>query len=231
MINPIANRKYSDFVNLSIKEKLSLLADRDTNSTIYRDTMFQLGRFMGEELAKELSLDEKYCVVSTVEDADFLTKGVIEGLDKNLVTVSLVCFWNDRSTINGNNISPIYNKFIENGTEKTTSMIVVKSIMSGSCVVKTNITALFDSIQPKHIHVLAPVMHKDSKAKLEKEFPDSIGKKFSYLSLAIDEQKTESGEVIPGIGGSVYERLGFSGQAEKNTYIPKVVTERLFASL
>jgi uracil phosphoribosyltransferase len=231
MINSIANRKYSDLVDLSIKKHLSLLTDRNTNSDTYQDTMFQLGLFMGKELAKELSSSEEYSVVSTVEDADFLTKGVIEGLKTKLSTVYLVCFWNDRSTVNGHNISPIYNKFIEDGTDKATSMIVVKSIMSGSCVVKTNITSLFESMKPKSIYVLAPVMHKDSKAKLEKEFPDSINKKFKYLSLAIDDHKTGSGEVIPGIGGSVYERLGFSGQADKNSYMPKVVSERLFASM
>jgi hypothetical protein len=32
--------------------------------------------------------------------------------------------------------------------------------------------------------------------------------------------------VIPGIGGSVYERLGFSGQDDKNRYIPQIVKDR-----
>jgi hypothetical protein len=32
--------------------------------------------------------------------------------------------------------------------------------------------------------------------------------------------------VIPGIGGMVYDRLGFQGQEEKKRYIPEIVKSR-----
>jgi len=230
-MNIYNGRKFDSSVTEDIKNLLSILANKNTNSITYKDTMFKIGYFMGKELSKKLNVSGNYCVASTVEDADFLSKGVIEGIKNTVKSVYLVCFWNDRSFVNGNSVAPIYNKYTDEGFEKSESLIVVKSIMSGSCVVKTNITALIDTITPSSITVLAPVMYKDSQAKLEKEFPLKISKLFGYFALAIDELKDDdSGEVLPGIGGSVYERLGFSGQVEKNTYIPQIVQERIFSA-
>lgn len=223
-------RKYDRSTTDYVKDLLALLADKGTDSALYKDTMFKIGHFMGKELSKELESSKSYCVVSTVEDADFLSKGVIEGLKSAVKSVYLVCFWNDRLLVNGNSVAPIYNRYLDEGFENSESLIVVKSIISGSCVVKTNITALINSMKPSEIFVLAPVMHKDSQAKLEKEFPSKVSALFNYFSLAVDEYRDDSGEVLPGIGGSVYERLGFSGQAEKNTYIPRIVQERMFST-
>ena len=219
------NRKFDGSVNDDVKSLLGTLVDKGTNSEQYKNTMLKLGQFMGKELLKKLDPTKKYCVASTVEDADFLANGIIDSIKDSVDTVYLACFWNDRFS----NVAPIYNKYLDKGVENSHALIVVKSIMSGSCVVKTNITALINQIEASEIFVLAPVMHKDSQKKLEKEFPEQISNRFDYFSLAIDECRDESGEVLPGIGGSVYERLGFKGQSDKNKYLPNIVQKRIFA--
>lgn len=222
-------RKFDKSVTNDVKALLATLTDRTIESDVYRETMFEIGKFMGKELSKKLDSNKSYCIASTVEDADFLSKGIIESIKEKVHSVYLVCFWNDRIKVNGASVAPIFNKFQDKGYETADSLIVVKSIMSGSCVVKTNITALIENMRPKNIFVLAPVMHKDSTLKLEREFPAQISALFNYFSLAIDENINNNGEVLPGIGGSVYERLGFGGQTEKNQYIPNIVQERIFA--
>lgn len=48
--------------------------------------------------------------------------------------------------------------------------------------------------------------------------------KFKYLAFAEDSTKDNYGNVIPGVGGSPYQRLGFGDQ--KNTFIPDFVKAR-----
>ncbi|HLO47808.1 MAG TPA: hypothetical protein VK211_05245, partial [Kamptonema sp.] len=57
-------------------------------------------------------------------------------------------------------------------------------------------------------------------------FEKDIYEKFNFIYFAEDDERTQEGEVIPGIGGIVYERLGFEGQDDKNRYIPEIVKER-----
>ncbi|MGQ7846600.1 hypothetical protein ACUNV4_19110 [Granulosicoccus sp. 3-233] len=45
------------------------------------------------------------------------------------------------------------------------------------------------------------------------------------------KDKSDTGEVIPGIGGNVYQRLGFGDQESKNRYTPDFVKERRAAIL
>lgn len=51
--------------------------------------------------------------------------------------------------------------------------------------------------------------------------------KFEFVTFAIDEDRLENGEVVPGIGGMVYPRLGLGDVAAKNSYIPEMVMSRL----
>lgn len=49
-----------------------------------------------------------------------------------------------------------------------------------------------------------------------------------FSIFAKDDGRKLDGKVIPGIGGMVYDRLGFDGQDEKNRHIPElVVAERM----
>ena len=81
----------------------------------------------------------------------------------------------------------------------------------------------------KQIFIVAPVVHKNSEASLIKEFPHDISSKFNFVYFAKDAQKDSySGEVIPGIGGQVYELLGLVKQPALTNYMPKVVEKLAF---
>jgi len=42
----------------------------------------------------------------------------------------------------------------------------------------------------------------------------------------VDDQKLSNGEIVPGVGGEVYSRLGFAGLSGKNSITPTIVKER-----
>lgn len=221
------SRTYQSNVDSSIQVWLDQLIDESTDTTHYREAMYHLGLKQGELLSEEMK-GKSVAVACTVEDADFLAKGVLEAISRNAKSVSLACFWNKR--FSGNEVfqstAPIVRKYKEPQLRAADTLVIVKSIISGSCVVKTNLMHLIHEMSPTRIFVLAPVMHSQAPNKLSQEFPNSIASKFSYCYFAKDDKRTEDGEVIPGIGGSVYERLGFDGQEKKNRYTPDLVRAR-----
>ena len=98
------------------------------------------------------------------EDADWLARGVLESLSQK--EVSLAVFWNERITLNastGLEYSPIIKSYIE-PIDKCRTLVVVKSIISTSCVVRTQLTRLINDIYPQEIYIVAPVMYKDAQA-------------------------------------------------------------------
>lgn len=226
------NRVYRRDTSPDVVANLEGLLVSDVSVSRYRELMFKLGQSLSDNLSARLHLDQSYCVASTAEDADFLSKGLIENLLGKVSDVKLACFWNHHSTpITGApSTAPIIRKFIESGAQSADNLIIVKSIISGSCVVKTNLTALIDSMEPKTIFVVAPVIHQDAERKLKDEFPKDISDKFVFEYFAKDSIRERlSNEVIPGIGGNVYEHLGFESQEHKNRYTPSIVSEKLFA--
>ena len=71
------------------------------------------------------------------------------------------------------------------------------------------------------------VMYKDGIPNLRKEFPETIAQKFDFFTFAVDDERSENNEVIPGIGGMVYTRLGLGDMDSKNSYMPQIVLDRL----
>ena len=69
-------------------------------------------------------------------------------------------------------------------------------------------------------------MHTDAEKNLKSEFPSAITEKFKYIYFAMDDERQSNGNLVPGIGGNVYQRLGFKDQDDKNKFIPKLVKER-----
>jgi hypothetical protein len=168
-------------------------------------------------------------LASTVEDADYLAKGVLSRLETHYHDISFACFWNQRFSpfdIPDLQVAPILKKYQEPTQAKINYLIIVKSIISGACVVKTNLTNLIQKIEPEQIFVVAPVIYQGAEEKLKAEFEEDIYQKFQFFYFARDDERKTSGEVIPGIGGMVYERLGFNGQTDKNKYIPEIVKTR-----
>ncbi|MCP5163329.1 MAG: hypothetical protein H6999_06550 [Hahellaceae bacterium] len=196
----------------------------------YQKAMYDLGFHLGEILQPSLDRHKTYCLAITVEDADFLAAGLSDFLSQKEYKVYLACFWNDRKKIAGRDLAPILNSYYDKGYEQADEIIVLKAIMAGACVVKTNISALIEKVKPSAIHVVAPVMHIHSRKNLELEFPESISRLFDYTYLAIDARLDEASHtVIPGVGGNVYEKLGFKNSKDKNAYIPEVLKQRIFA--
>ena len=93
-------------------------------------------------------------------------------------------------------------------------------------MIKTQLSRLIENINPEKIIISAPVMFIEADQKLKSEFPESISDKFQFISSVTDDQINENGEVIPGIGGMIYSRLGLGDSHEKNKYIPEIVRHR-----
>jgi hypothetical protein len=220
------NRQFSGYVTDVAKVNLATLADSSTNPKDYANALYSLGTELGSVLLKQFTAEnnKNICIACTVEDADYLAKGIIDRLSEASLTVSLACFWNDRHATLP--IAPIIRKYREPDVNNADILVIVKSIISSACVVKTNLTFLIQDIEPRSIFVVAPVIHTEARENLECEFPQSISEKFEYIYFAEDEEKQSDGILVPGIGGSIYERLGFKDQAEKNQFTPQLVKDR-----
>jgi hypothetical protein len=224
------NRLYTAAADAENRHLLSVLADKLSPVEEYRRAMYELGRHLGQNACKEIDLRHpKVLVVGTVEDADFLARGVLDAFAAAFDHVSFACFWNDRVEPFGLDefqSTPIIRRYEEPTPEAVDILVIVKSIISGACVVKTNLMDVIDRKSPQQIYVLAPVMHVSVEKKLRKEFSAEVTGKFRFVTLAIDDHKTSNGEVVPGIGGEVYSRLGFDGRSGKNGITPTIVKER-----
>lgn len=86
---------------------------------------------------------------------------------------------------------------------------------------------MVDTLNPQHIFIVSPVMYKDAASRRKKEFPAYISCKFHFLTFAIDTIKDTQGQVLPGVGGMVYPKLGLGDSHEKNKYMPMLVKERI----
>lgn len=228
------SRTYTQFSTPDTAKLLDVLIDAGTSPTEYRAAMTRLGERMAKNVLsfKRAAPLGTVCVICTVEDADFLARGVVDGLLAEGLSkdrVKLVCFWNERiRRFDGDredsfDVAPIIKEYREDVDVQHSLLIVVKSIISGSCVVRTNIATLIDRNLPERVIVAAPVMLKGAPDRLANEFPPAIAERFSYVTFAIDDEKGPDDNVIPGIGGSVYERLGFE---DKNAYVPELVKQR-----
>lgn len=222
------------YANSDTTHLLEVLADKTTSPEIYQQTMTALGRQMANSVLRLGQVDslDTVCVVCTVEDADFLARGLIDGLQAEGIDsdhLKFVCFWNERvhSFTNSEqrvfDVAPIIKEYKEDMNIDQCVLIVVKSIISGACVVKTNLSALIEHTLPKRVVVAAPVMLNGAEEKLASEFPSEASQLFQYLTFAFDTEIGQDDNIIPGIGGSVYERLGFEN---KNTYVPNIVKTR-----
>jgi hypothetical protein len=220
------DRQFSEYVTNEVKINLAVLADTSTSPTDYASSLYALGKELADVLLQQFPVDDyqNVCVACTVEDADYLAKGIIDVLEKTLFSVSLACFWNQRDS--KLEVAPIIRRYREPSVKNANILVVVKSVISGACVVKTNLTNLIQDIEPKNIFVVAPVIHTQAHEKLEREFPRSVSKKFQYVYFAKDSEKQADGNLLPGIGGSIYQRLGFKDQAQKNQFTPELIKYR-----
>lgn len=226
-------RRYVPHISSEAKAALELLADKGTEAAEYGDAFYRLGQYLAKRL-KTVGLGRKTMLVCTSEDADFLARGIFESITKQTARrnpVAFSCLWQTRfdpATEKSNKkrfeVAPITKRYEEQIDDEIDSLIVVKSIIATSCVVRH---ALLDTVgrkHPKKIFVVAPVISKDAPARLRAEFPKKIADLFQFVYFAKDGSPDENGMVWPGIGGNIYERLPLS--KTDGTLIPRIVTER-----
>ncbi|KYC44088.1 hypothetical protein WA1_02805 [Scytonema hofmannii PCC 7110] len=224
------SRIYSDLCQEDTQFLLETLADKSIEPEKYREAMKKIGMALGNTTLSQIDNNQANVYLAcTVEDADFLAKGILSILEKHLSNIAFACFWNQRLSpfeLEDLKVAPIFKKYQEPCPKKVKYLMVVKSIISGACVVRTNLINLIQKIEPEIIFIVAPVMYQNAEQKLKDEFKESISEKFRFFYFAKDDERTAKGEVIPGIGGNVYLRLGFGGQEQKNEYIPEIVKLR-----
>jgi hypothetical protein len=212
-----------------VKDALTIIADPKANPVEYSNAMYALGQGIGRTLSSKIKINESVSLACTNEDADYLTKGIIDTLEsQGCNNIALTCFWNDRQKLEDGlpDIAPIIKRYQEPNALKATTLIVVKSIIATACVVKTNLTSMIHEGQFERIIVVAPVIYDQAFPKLKQEFSEEISKQFEYVYFAEDSDMNSAGEVVPGIGGNLYLRLGFKDQQDKNKYQPNLVKQR-----
>jgi hypothetical protein len=220
------SRQYQeDIANEKVKRLLEILVDTSVSADTYGEIMYQLGLAFGPLIRKRVKEKSAVTLACTVEDADHLARGIIDYLEHHKSKVFLNVFWNKRFKPAGISVAPIVKQYHDKESIKTSTIIIIKSIISSSCVVRTNLTRLIEEYVPEQILVVAPVLMKGSLQKLESEFDAAISRKFEYLYFAEDDVRKD-GIIIPGIGGDIYQRLGFTDQEDKNRYIPRIVKLR-----
>jgi hypothetical protein len=225
---------FTNLANENSKALLNqLLQCPDDDHKQYRQVMYDLGIELSLAIRSSLAQlpgEHELLIGCTVEDADFLASGLITGLEsvkKN--KVSLACFWNKSSYspcgLDEYEIAPVFKSYEEPVADSECMLIIVKSIISGACVVATNLTRLITSRNPSRIFVTAPVMLKGAESRLEQHFDADIVSRFEYTTFRIDDEK-EGSIVKPGIGGNVYYRYGLKDEATKNRFVPEIVKRR-----
>jgi len=221
-------RKFTTYANkdIQIKKYLNILADRKSSIKDYSNAFYELGAKLSIQIKKSTAKSKNVVLACSTEDADWLARGIFDNLIK--YDPKLVVFWNLRVNPFGNKdlpIAPIIKTYseVDNSCDV---LIVCKSIIYTSCVVRTNLTNLIEKINPKTILIVAPVIFDQAEETLNKEFSNSISSKFKYIYFAKDFIVNNNGEVEPGIGGEIYKRLGLGDSEIKDSYVPKLVKER-----
>ena len=226
-----SRRRYLGDAAADVIEPLSALAETSTTPAAYRDALQRLGDRLANRMSESVDLKGKVVlVVAGVEDVDSLGSGFIDVLVHAGADVRLTCLWMDRKTLtipDREEVANIIQEYMEPIPPHVDHFVVLKSIVSSSCTIRTSLLRMLDETDPERIHVASPVMLKGARKRLEAEFPMSVGDKFEYWILAVDAQADENGNVIPGVGGSVYQRMGFENQEDKNFYMPSLVEHRI----
>lgn len=227
-------RNIAEPVSRQTKAALNLLIDPHTSSSDYGKAFHKLGRMLAKRLPSE-GLGEKVLLVCTSEDADYLARGIVESIKRpkgrRLPPIAFACFWQARfdPVSEGANkkrfeIAPIVKRYEEPIEGDIDSLIVVKSIIATSCVVRHALLDTVNRKRPKRIFVVAPVISRDAPKSLRSEFPKDISELFEFVYFAEDDSPGPDGIVRPGIGGSVYERLPLPKTA--GLLVPRIVRER-----
>jgi hypothetical protein len=211
-----------------IDDLLNAIADRDTSIEDYRASFYSIGKELGLIFRNILpnQYDETTLLACASEDADWLANGFMNGIGNPMLPLAV--FWGVRKKLsNGVDVTSIVRTYRDDLKSQCENLIIIKSIISSSCVVKTQLLRLISDITPNAIYIIASVMYKDAENNLCMDFPREISSKFKFITFAIDDEINEQKEIIPGVGGMVYPRLGLGNESQKNSYMPKIIINRM----
>jgi hypothetical protein len=226
-------RVLSPFVSKNSRtvEFLNIIADKSTSPEKYGESFRCLGEELGHVITNTKNIKNKNILLCcTNEDADWLANGILDTISI-YNSVSLSVMWNHRIRTAGDeslDAAPVIKTYSE-PIYDCDLLIVCKSIIFTSCVVRSNIQYLFEETKPKRTLIVSPVIFKGADARLKNEFPSNMSKEFEFIYFAQDDE-AKAGEVVPGIGGIIYDRIGLGGVKNKNSYIPNIVKRRRLAN-
>ena len=226
-------RTFAPGISASQKNKLERLADDSTRPDKYRQLMYALGEMLGDRIAHRAKRRERALLVCTAEDADYLANGIVQALTFLVKDLKFACLWNFRTGPRNVkslgidlDVAPIIKRYEEPSAKVLDFVVVAKSVISTACVVRHNLLDLLEKKRPSQIFIAAPVIYKGADKSLRSDFPKAISRKFRFVYFAVDDQRDNRGMLVPGIGGDVYTRLGFSGGPQNRVIIPEIVRER-----
>lgn len=185
------------------------------------EALTALGQSLGTAVKRRFGAScGAFALVSTPEDADYLVSGMLDTLGKE--RARLVCYWAERhSHGDGDDVATVYQEYVDPRLpESVTTVVIAKSIISSSCIVRTNLEKLLLRLKPKRIIIAAPVMFEGAEERLRKNFSRAIGERFEFVAFATDTKK-DGIVVVPGVGGVVEERLGYTPTRRR----PKLVSD------
>lgn len=178
----------------------------------FQKEMYDCGQALAAEVLVRIGKTPgQICVMTPAEDADGIAKGVVDHLQSFGIEVRLLCLWNHPVKVfeEGIQVAPILRTYSAPGFDESEHLIAAQCVVGDPTVLKTNLTAHMQKIDPQQVHVLAPTMSAEVKNRLRSEFPASLYERFQFHAFAYDKELDEvTGELKPGIGGAVTERLG-----------------------
>ncbi len=216
----LKTRSFSNLSTPEVKKELTRLLN-EPSFVQYRDAMTKLGQQLGAAVKERIS-SKAFALVTTPEDADFLTRGMLEMLPRR--RAHLACYWTSRHHFPGRaDVATVTQSFVDPSMPRTVETVVIaKSIIASGCIVRTNLEKFLTEVKPVRILIAAPVMLSGAEKQLRDDFPPSISKRFEFLTFAIDSVQ-EGRTVKPGVGGQVEARLGLKGKSDR--FSPALVKE------
>ena len=221
-MNRSDQRKYTPLATQDVKNELERLLG--STQSEYREAMYNLGRHLGAELRPRLGR-KAFAVVTTPEDADFLTRGLLEELPSQ--RARLACYWTQRisTSVEGRDVATIVQEFVEPMPRELGHVIIAKSIISSGCIIRTNLDDFLSRANPEHIIIAAPVMLHGANDVLKAEFAPRVSKRFEFVTFAVDAKRDAvTRDVVPGVGGRVEKRLGLDKKSPR--FSPALVRQR-----
>ncbi|MDP9808105.1 hypothetical protein J2W42_000943 [Rhizobium tibeticum] len=185
---------------------------------------------VGEELVsatfnERKNVSERFHVVCSVEDFEGIGSG-IRGELTRFGKVSFSCVWPQFERLSTDpliEVCPIYKAYHQPVPDKNYTLVVACANVGSTTPLVSILTHLiydrgFEDYE--HIQIMAPVIHVDAKAELERRV---TLEKVEWSPAQLDTVFGDSWSTVPGVGGNPNVRAGFSSTRERLQFMPDEV--------